>query len=255
MIASGYPAIDEVLGGVRSGFLYLVSAPPGMGKTTLLRHLSVSLAKQGFHIAFLSAEESQEHIDAEFRRIHGGEIDQLPIDVRIIRSSIDVVNPILQAEHDIIVLDSFQAFAAISEGNTSPSIYKQAAIGKRLFEIVRRKGLTLFMIAQVTKSGRAAGPNSLAHDVDAVVELRADALGDVEIYVRKNRGGSAMQTVSLRMTAKGLIRKHPEELGFIQMHPDSVVGCVAAPVILRDRMVIDELKAVRIGDHDERRQS
>jgi replicative DNA helicase len=63
-VSTGYPDIDYKLDGLQDGWLYLIAARPGMGKTAMLGNLAVKVAKQGKRALFFSAEMHEARIVA-----------------------------------------------------------------------------------------------------------------------------------------------------------------------------------------------
>lgn len=55
-ISTGYQDIDQTLDGLQDGWLYLIAARPGNGKTAMLGNLALNIAKQGKRVLFFSAE-------------------------------------------------------------------------------------------------------------------------------------------------------------------------------------------------------
>lgn len=55
-ISSGYQDIDHKLDGLQDGWLYLVAARPGNGKTAMLGNLALNVAKQDKKVLFFSVE-------------------------------------------------------------------------------------------------------------------------------------------------------------------------------------------------------
>lgn len=55
-ISTNYQDIDHTLDGLQDGWLYLIAARPGNGKTAMLGNLALNVAKQGKQVLFFSAE-------------------------------------------------------------------------------------------------------------------------------------------------------------------------------------------------------
>ena len=61
-IPTGYTDIDNLLDGLQNGWLYLIAARPGNGKTAMLGNLAINAAKQGKKVLFFSAEMDEQRI-------------------------------------------------------------------------------------------------------------------------------------------------------------------------------------------------
>ena len=58
-IATGYPALDEILGGLRPGELVVVGARPSVGKTALALNISANVATSGQAVMLFSLEQPE----------------------------------------------------------------------------------------------------------------------------------------------------------------------------------------------------
>lgn len=61
-IPTGYTDIDDKLDGFQNGWLYLIAARPGSGKTAMLGNLAINAAKHGKKVLFFSAEMDSQRI-------------------------------------------------------------------------------------------------------------------------------------------------------------------------------------------------
>lgn len=71
-LTSGIERIDQALGGLYGGRMYVVMARPGMGKTAFAMHIALANATQGMPVGFLSLEQSLDEIAARVVSIHSG---------------------------------------------------------------------------------------------------------------------------------------------------------------------------------------
>lgn len=55
-ISTGFASIDNVLGGLEAGAMYVLGARPGQGKTAIALQSAVAIAKTGLHVGFISLE-------------------------------------------------------------------------------------------------------------------------------------------------------------------------------------------------------
>lgn len=61
-IPTGFNGLDQKLSGLQKGLLYVIGAPPGVGKTALTLHFAMHQAKQNIPSLFLSLEMSPEQL-------------------------------------------------------------------------------------------------------------------------------------------------------------------------------------------------
>src|SRR6185369_7041918 len=55
-IPTGYRDLDDTLGGVHPGELFIIAGRPGMGKTALSAGIARGVAEGGYGVAFVTAE-------------------------------------------------------------------------------------------------------------------------------------------------------------------------------------------------------
>lgn len=68
--ASGYDALDDMLGGFRPGDMVVLAARPSMGKTAFACNLAVRTATQGLPVLFISLEMTSLLVAERFAAIH-----------------------------------------------------------------------------------------------------------------------------------------------------------------------------------------
>lgn len=89
----------------------------------------------------------------------------------------------------------------------SPAQLKECTA--RLVQYAKTSGTSLWLIGHVTNEDNIAGPRTISHDVDVVLELeRGEGMGDNERILRcldKNRFGPTNVVGRFELTAKGFI--------------------------------------------------
>lgn len=61
-LLTGYQRLDELLGGLKKGELFILAGRPGTGKTAFALNVALNIAKGGFKVLFVSLEMSYEQI-------------------------------------------------------------------------------------------------------------------------------------------------------------------------------------------------
>ena len=192
-----------------TGGIYLIAGQPGIGKSTLGIQLALDLGKSEYKTLYILTEQSKEDLGNRARLMCSDwPIKQSNQSLRLIEPEEGIYDmEILQSflahqvlnsagkYHDVkfIVIDSVQGHG-LSAGATKK--YKQ------IYEICRQcksAGITVLLVAHVTKKGDIAGPKDMEHNVDCVIVMRK-AMIYRPLFIPKNRFGPAiLKPVPLEM--------------------------------------------------------
>lgn len=210
--ATGMLGVDRVFGGGESGdglaaqSVIALAALPGMGKSTLGLQILYALVGTGMSALYCTNEETKPQVADRAKRI--GTMDDR---LFIIRE--DQLEKILEQARKldvgIVLIDSLQTIYT-SSIDSRAGVTQVPLCAKLLADFGKHPdgGPIIFLICQVTAEGTLAGPNSVAHHVDVVVELaQLGTADDLRVFrcVRKNRFGVTTNKVKLRMTELGLV--------------------------------------------------
>ncbi len=202
-VSTGGAEMDRLLGGgIVPGGLYLVGGEPGVGKSTLLLQMAGALAAGGQRVLYLAGEESPAQIKLRAERL--GVADE-----GILVAAGTALDALLaaceSAAPDVVVLDSIQTAydPALSSAPGSVSQVRAAAGGFQRY--CKSRGAAAFLVGHVTKGGGIAGPKTLEHAVDAVLQFEGDTHHDFRILrARKNRFGSTDEMAVFTMGERGM---------------------------------------------------
>ena len=208
--SSVIPELDRVLGpgGWVRGATYLLSGDPGAGKSTLLlgaaARVALTVDPPSTPVIYLTAEEAAFQIQQRAARlgfasapVRLAETDSLAI--------LDGPAVATYLRRGLLVVDSVQRFYDPTIEAEPGSIRQVRAAARALVAYARSSATTVALICHETKSGRAAGPNSLFHDVDAVLHL-AVATPEIRVLTSKKNRYAPTDAVGLfRMTPRGLV--------------------------------------------------
>lgn len=201
----GIDGIDKVFGGglVAQSSIALV-ALPGMGKSTIGLQILHRLVSR-MRALYVTNEETVAQVADRAARLQ-----TMSPDMFIIRE--DNAERIIQCAKDlevgILLIDSLQTI--YSDSIPSKSKVTQAPVCAKLLADFGKSlsGPIIFLICQVTQDGSLAGPNSVAHYVDVIVELAMfNDREDQRVFQPdgKNRFGNTAVRCKLRMTDDGLV--------------------------------------------------
>lgn len=194
---------QEIVGGhFMAGARYLLSGPPGGGKSRLATQVCLDLARHGIPTLTILTEEMPEQMKRRAQQMAydwpGPDIQVALSNMCVDQSVLDVttlpdflirqVLPPAGAYHHVkfIVLDSIQGQGLASSATKS---YAKVIDFAR---ICADNGITTLLLSHQTKNSDIAGPKALEHGIDVSLCLRR-AMKYVALTIRKNRYGPVPQ--------------------------------------------------------------
>ncbi len=188
------PELNRVLGG---GFMpasvTLLAGEPGVGKSTLALQVAAGFAST----LYFSGEESAHQIADRATRLGLAHVPQ----VFFTTSLGDIYETAKSSNASLLILDSVQTLKGQNALGGTAGAREVAEFALHLAKTYHK---TILLIGHVTKGGDIAGPRSLEHLVDVVLELRGDRTTDLRILKSpKNRFGSTQETGVFLFTEKG----------------------------------------------------
>ncbi len=193
-------------GGIVPGSVVLIGGDPGIGKSTLLLQMALSVAG-GRKVLYASGEESETQIKARALRLSGGDESRLPgelylvteTDLEAILAHIESLAP------DLAVIDSIQTVYLSGLGSSAGSISQVRECASVLQGVAKARDLAVFLVGHVTKEGAIAGPRVLEHIVDTVLYLEGDMFHAYRLLRSvKNRFGATTEVGVFEMRPEGM---------------------------------------------------
>lgn len=234
---------DRLLGGgIVPGSLTLVGGDPGIGKSTLLLQLSHALAKQGLTVLYVCGEESVEQTSLRAKRLNI-ETDNLLLlcetNFSHIKNQIDQINP------SVVIVDSIQIVYKSEISSAPGSVTQVRETTTEFMHLAKGRGISIFLIGHVTKSGEIAGPRVLEHLVDTVLYFEGDKQHHYRmIRVVKNRFGPTDEIAVFQMKHGGLMEvPNPSEI-FLEERRKETIGSVIIPTLEGSRPILIEVQAL-----------
>ncbi|OGT97195.1 MAG: DNA repair protein RadA, partial [Gammaproteobacteria bacterium RIFOXYB2_FULL_38_6] len=248
-LSTGLEEFDRVLGGgMVSDSVVLIGGDPGIGKSTLLLQVLCQLADR-LNALYITGEESLQQVALRASRL-GLSVDHLKV---LAETNVERILALSEKENPrVLVIDSIQTaytdFVSAAPGSVSQLKESTA----QLVRYAKQKGIALFLVGHVTKSGALAGPRILEHMVDTVLYFEGERDGRFRIVrAVKNRFGTVNELGVFAMTDKGLKQVSNPSAIFLSQHPVPVSGSVvmsswegSRPLLVEVQALLDESHAV-----------
>jgi DNA repair protein RadA/Sms len=193
--------LNRVLGGgIVQGSLVLIGGEPGIGKSTLLLQIALTLTRK--KVLYVSGEESEQQIKMRAERLSAHN------DHCYILTETSMGNIFRQIEElrpDVLVVDSIQTMQTSYIESGAGSVSQVRECTAELMKFAKESGTPVFLIGHITKDGSIAGPKVLEHMVDTVLQFEGDRHTTYRILrTTKNRFGSTSELGIYEMISSGL---------------------------------------------------
>lgn len=233
--------LNRVLGGgIVPGSLTLIGGEPGIGKSTLM--LQIALSLKDYNVLYVSGEESEQQIKMRAERI---EYNNDRCYVLTETTTDNVFRQIELIEPDIVIIDSIQTLVSplIESGAGSVSQVKECTA--ELMKFAKESDIPVIMIGHITKDGSIAGPKILEHMVDTVLQFEGDRHMTYRILrTTKNRFGSTSELGIYEMLSSGLRQvSNPSEI-LISQREDQLSGIAIAAMLEGNRPLMVEIQSL-----------
>ena len=202
-ISSGIRDLDIVLGGgILPAGVLLIAGQPGIGKSTLLMQISAFIASSK-NVLYVSGEESAEQVALRAKRLGASKAKNLKFAAST--SANDISATIREGGFNLVIIDSIQTLA-MEEISSAPGTVSQITNSSNLIiQAAKSSGTAVILVGHITKEGSIAGPKTLEHLVDVVLNFEGDRYGGFKVVrAVKNRYGSTSEAAIFEMVDNGL---------------------------------------------------
>ncbi len=198
---TGDQEFDRVLGGgIVPGSVILIGGEPGIGKSTLVLQLALSMKNQS--LLYISGEESQQQLKMRAQRLGNLNDDLWFISENSLEANfrhIDELNP------RVIIVDSIQTLVTEKAESSAGTVTQIRECTAELLHYAKENHVPIILIGHINKEGNLAGPKVLEHMVDTVLQFEGDQNHLYRILrSKKNRFGSTDELGIYEMEPGGL---------------------------------------------------
>lgn len=241
-ILTGLSEFDRVTGGgMVRGEVVLLTGEPGIGKSTL-----VLQSLKNIKTLYISGEESGEQVKNRADRL-GINLDNFLFSNDLqIESIIETVTT-MDDKIDLMIIDSIQTVYSRDVESGAASVSQLKEVTKKIVTFAKQNNIIVIIIGHVTKEGSVAGPKTLEHFVDAVLNFEGEKVSNHRLLrASKNRYGGTDEIGIFEMTAKGL-KEAGDPLAFIEdnyMSEKAQPGKAAVGVYSGNRSLFFEIQTL-----------
>ena len=232
--------LNRVLGGgLVPGSVILLGGEPGIGKSTLLLQVSLSLNST---VLYVSGEESQQQIKLRADRM---ELDGKKCFVLSQTETQKIFQQIQKVKPDLVIVDSIQTLHSNYIESGAGSVSQIRATAGELIQFAKSTNTPVILVGHITKDGNIAGPKILEHMVDTVLQFEGDRNHLYRILrAQKNRFGATSEIGIYEMISQGLRQvTNPSEV-LISEKEDALSGHAIAATIEGIRPLMIEVQAL-----------
>ncbi|MDI9896208.1 DNA repair protein RadA [Rhodococcus sp. IEGM 1381] len=242
---TGIDEFDRVLGGgLVPGSVVLLAGEPGVGKSTLLLEVVHRWARSApdRRALYVTGEESAGQVRLRADRtgaVHERVFLAAESDLATVFGHVEQVKP------SLLIVDSVQTMLAADVDGVIGGVTQVRAITSALTTLAKTTGVAVLLVGHVTKDGAVAGPRSLEHLVDVVLNFEGDKHSTLRmIRGVKNRFGASDEVGCFELRETGIVGISDPSGLFLHHRSDAVPGTAVTVTMDGKRPLLAELQAL-----------
>ncbi|UII28009.1 DNA repair protein RadA [Fulvivirga maritima] len=235
--------LNRVLGGgIVAGSVVLIAGEPGIGKSTLMLQIALSV---NCKVLYVSGEESEQQIKMRADRITNIESSANECFILAETDTQDIFSQAEELKPDVLILDSIQTLHSSHVESAAGSVSQVKQCTAELIKFAKETNTPLFLVGHITKDGTIAGPKVLEHMVDTVLQFEGDRHLSYRILrTTKNRFGSTSELGIYEMLGSGLREvSNPSEI-LISQKDGELSGVTIGATIEGNRPLMIEIQSL-----------
>ncbi|MER7365441.1 DNA repair protein RadA [Nonomuraea wenchangensis] len=226
---TGVSELDRVLGGgLVAGAVVLLAGEPGIGKSTLLLEAAARIAERET-VLYVTGEESAAQVRLRADRI-GAIQPQLYLAAETELSAL--VTHVEKVEPTLLVVDSVQTIGSAQATGVPGGVTQVREVAANLVRLAKERNMATVLVGHVTKEGSIAGPRTLEHLVDVVLNFEGDRYSRLRmVRAIKNRFGPTDEVGCFDLHERGIEGITDPSGLFVSRRSEPVPGtCVTVTV-------------------------
>jgi DNA repair protein RadA/Sms len=227
--STGVGELDRVLGGgLVPGAVVLLAGEPGIGKSTLLLEAAARIAERET-VLYVTGEESAAQVRLRADRI-GAIRDHLYLAAETELSAL--IAHVERVEPRMLVVDSVQTVGSAQATGVPGGVTQVREVAANLVRLAKERNMATVIVGHVTKEGSIAGPRTLEHLVDVVLNFEGDRHSRLRmVRAIKNRFGPTDEVGCFDLHERGIEGITDPSGLFVSRRSDPVPGtCVTVTV-------------------------
>jgi len=241
--SSGVAELDRVLGGgVVPGAVLLLAGEPGVGKSTLLLEVAAQWSRRGATTLYVSGEESAAQV--RLRADRTGAV-QPTLFLAAETDLAAVLGHVEQVRPSLLVVDSVQAIGLPEVDGVPGGVTQVREVAAALVQVAKRRGIATLLVGHVTKDGSVAGPRTLEHLVDVVLQFEGERHSRLRMLrAVKNRYGPVDEIGCFDLSEDGIVEVTDPTGLFVSRHNEPVAGTCVTVTMEGRRPLLAEVQAL-----------